>query len=54
MQAYSLFQQQRSGWINYLGADDFVLMEQDIMTLNFMAAAERLKAGLNKPEQDAE
>ena len=42
MQAYSLFQVQRSGWIIYLGPDDFVLMEQDIMTLNFAAAAERL------------
>jgi HPt (histidine-containing phosphotransfer) domain-containing protein len=43
MQAYSLFQQQRSGWIAYLGAEDFVLMEQEIMTLNFVAATERLK-----------
>ncbi len=43
MQAYSLFQVQRDGWIAYLGPDDFVLIEQDIMTLNFMAVAERLK-----------
>lgn len=50
MQAYSLFQQQRSGWISYLGADDFVLMEQDIMTLNFMAAAERLKRSMNQKD----
>ncbi len=50
MQAYSLFQQQRAGWINYLGADDFVLMEQDIMTLDFMAAAERLKRSMDKKD----
>ncbi len=54
MQAYSLFQEQRSGWIAYLGPEDFMLMEQDIMTLNFMAAAQRLKAGLNQPKQDTE
>lgn len=48
MQAYSLFQAQRAGWIAYLGPDDFVLMEQDIMTLNFIAAAERLKQQLSK------
>ncbi len=50
MQAYSLFQQQRAGWIHYLGADDFVLMEQDIMTLDFMAAAERLKRSMDKKD----
>lgn len=54
MQAYSLFQEQRSGWIAYLGPEDFMLMEQDVMTLNFMAAAQRLKAGLTKPEQDSD
>lgn len=48
MQAYSLFQVQRAGWITYLGPDAFVLMEQDIMTLNFMSATERLKLGLSK------
>jgi len=48
MQAYSLFQVQRAGWIAYLGPDDFVLMEQDIMALNFLAVAERLKQGVNK------
>ncbi|WP_233010081.1 Hpt domain-containing protein [Rheinheimera faecalis] len=47
MQAYSLFQVQRAGWIAYLGPEDFVLMEQDIMTLNFIAAAERLKQRLS-------
>jgi HPt (histidine-containing phosphotransfer) domain-containing protein len=47
MQAYGLFQVQRAGWIAYLGPDDFVLMEQDIMTLNFIAAAERLKQRLS-------
>lgn len=54
MQAYSLFQQQRAGWIAYLGPDDFVVMEQDIMTLNFMAAAERLKQGVGEPTKDPE
>lgn len=52
MQAYSLFQQQRSGWIQYLGPDEFVLMEQDIMTLNFMAVAERLKHSLSNKERN--
>ncbi|CAI3806708.1 Hpt domain-containing protein [Rheinheimera sp. MM224] len=48
MQAYSLFQVQRAGWIAYLGPDDFVLMEQDVMTLNFIAVAERLKQRIGK------
>ena len=48
MQAYSLFQVQRAGWIAYLGPDDFVLMEQDIMTLNFIAVAERLKQRVSR------
>lgn len=48
MQAYSLFQVQRSGWIAYLGPDDFVLMEQDIMALNFIAVAERLKQRVSR------
>ncbi|MBY0418990.1 MAG: Hpt domain-containing protein [Pararheinheimera sp.] len=48
MQAYSLFQVQREGWITYLGPDDFVLMEQDIMALNFMAVAARLKQRVSK------
>lgn len=48
MQAYSLFQVQRAGWIAYLGPEDFVLMEQDIMTLNFMAVADRLKQRVSK------
>ncbi|MBU1621676.1 MAG: Hpt domain-containing protein [Gammaproteobacteria bacterium] len=50
MQAYSLFQQQRAGWIHYLGPDDFVLMEQDMMTLDFVAAAQRLKHKINHKE----
>jgi HPt (histidine-containing phosphotransfer) domain-containing protein len=50
MQAYSLFQQQRAGWIAYLGEDDFVLMEQDIMTLDFTAAAKRLKCSMEQKE----
>jgi len=50
MQAYSLFQQQRAGWITYLGADEFVLLEQDIMTLDFRAAAERLKRFVDKKD----
>lgn len=50
MQAYSLFQQQRAGWIAYLGEEDFVLMEQDIMTLNFMAAAQRLKHKMHQKD----
>lgn len=50
MQAYSLFQQQRAGWIAYLGADEFVLLEQDIMTLDFSAAAERLKRCMNQKD----
>jgi HPt (histidine-containing phosphotransfer) domain-containing protein len=48
MQAYSLFQVQRAGWIAYLGPEDFVLMEQDMMMLNFTAVAERLKQSLNR------
>lgn len=48
MQAYSLFQVQRAGWIAYLGPDDFVLMEQDIMTLNFTAVADRLKQRVSR------
>ncbi|MBU0913824.1 MAG: Hpt domain-containing protein [Gammaproteobacteria bacterium] len=47
MQAYSLFQVQRAGWIAYLGPDDFMLMEQDIMALNFIVVAERLKQRLS-------
>lgn len=50
MQAYSLFQQQRAGWISYLGPDEFVLMEQDIMALDFVAAAQRLKHKINHKE----
>jgi len=43
MQAYSLFQQHKAAWQFYLG-EDFVQMEQDMMSLNFAAVAERLKA----------
>lgn len=50
MQAYSLFQQQRAGWIKYLGSDDFVLMEQDMMALNFTAVAECLKRKVTNKE----
>lgn len=49
MQAYSLFQQQKSGWQRYLGAEDFAWVEQQIMALNFGAVAERLKATMQEP-----
>ncbi|OGO75241.1 MAG: hypothetical protein A2203_11615 [Chromatiales bacterium RIFOXYA1_FULL_46_5] len=52
MQAYSLFQLQRAGWITYLGPDDFVLMEQDIMALNFVAVAQRLKQSASKQAKE--
>ncbi|WP_233080155.1 Hpt domain-containing protein [Rheinheimera soli] len=50
MQAYSLFQQQRAGWIRYLGPDEFVLMEQDMMALDFTAVAKRLTHKVNHKE----
>lgn len=43
MQAYSLFQQQKTGWQIYLGAEEFAVLEQRMMELNFGAAAEHLK-----------
>lgn len=52
MQAYSLFQQQRAGWIAYLGPDEFVQIEQQIMTLNFAAVAERLKRTAKNKEPE--
>lgn len=54
MQAYSLFQLQRAGWIAYLGPEDFVLMEQDMLILNFVAVAARLKQSLNRHVKEAE
>lgn len=54
MQAYSLFQVQRAGWIAYLGLEDFALMEQDMMTLNFVAVAERLKQSLNRQVKESD
>lgn len=54
MQAYSLFQVQRAGWIAYLGPEAFVLMEQDMMMLNFAAVAERLKQSLDRQVKESD